>query len=117
MSALLREVFDGAMHQRRSLVANKDFVQYLLADVLGRLPAERVFSRLAKRLAPFFEHVPESALAGTVSKKSFVILQFDVKTVDFHRGKLRGTMSGYAGRRDLLVGHPDPSSQAQGRPA
>jgi hypothetical protein len=46
---LLRELLDGALHDRRSLciVSDQDGVENLFADVFGRLLAERIFAGFA----------------------------------------------------------------------
>ncbi|MET4717226.1 hypothetical protein ABIF63_001332 [Bradyrhizobium japonicum] len=69
------------------IVADQNGIQHLLADAFRRLLAERVFSRLAQRLAPFFLDVPEGDLAGPVPDKSFVVLKLDIEAVDLHRGQ------------------------------
>ena len=99
---LLREILDRAVHDGRGLgvVADQDGIEHLLADVLGWLLAERVFSRLAQRLSPLVEDVPEGALAGAVPDKSFVVLQLDIEAVDLDRGQPGGAVGGDAGGRD-----------------
>jgi hypothetical protein len=51
---LLREVLNGAVHDRRRLgaVADQDGVEHLLADVFGWLLPERIFARFTQRFPP-----------------------------------------------------------------
>jgi hypothetical protein len=69
----LREVLDGAVHDRRclSVFADQHGVEDFLADVLGRLLSERILAGLAQGLPPLVEDFPEGAPAGAVSEQSF----------------------------------------------
>src|SRR5262249_47776233 len=109
---LLCEILDGAMHDRRCLgvLADQHGVKDLLADVFGWLLSEGIFTRFAKRLSPSFENVPEGALAGAVSQKSFLVLQFNVEPVNPHRRQARGTVRRNTGY--LLVRLPCPMNSA-----
>src|SRR6185437_9862203 len=96
---LLREVLDGAVHHRGGLgvVADQHGVEHLLADVLGRLVAERIPARLEQGLAPLVENVPEGGLAGAVAEKAFLVLELDIEAVDVDRRKAGGPVSGNSG--------------------
>src|SRR5262247_3755876 len=82
-------------------------IELLFADVLGRLVAERIFSGLAQRLAPFLENFAEGPLAGAVAEKAVLVLHLDVVAVDLDRrqavGAVRHQGFGRGIRHDDLV--------------
>src|SRR6185503_9632009 len=76
---LLREILDGAVNDRGGLgvVADQHVVEHFLADVFRGLLAEGILARLAQRLAPLVENVPERGLAGAVAEKPFLVLELE----------------------------------------
>src|SRR3954453_22479980 len=80
----LREILDGAVHDRRRLAVITDqcSIKFFLAEVFGGLLAERVVAGLAQRLSPPFEGLLEGSFTGAVSEESFLILQLEIEAVD-----------------------------------
>jgi hypothetical protein len=107
---LLRKILDGAVHHRGGfgVVADQHGVEHLLADVLGRLLAERILARLAQGLAPLVENVAEGGFAGAIAEKPLLVLQLDVEAVDIDRRETRSSVSRNPGRAKRCIGHPEP---------
>src|SRR5262249_52308103 len=104
---LLGEVLDCALHDTGGLgIARREQrIELLPADILAGLVAEWVIAGLAQWFAPPLEDHPERALIGAVANQTFVILQFDVVTVDFDLREGGGAMRHNAPRNRALIGH------------
>ncbi|MGY3134927.1 hypothetical protein ACVWZM_005609 [Bradyrhizobium sp. USDA 4501] len=78
------------------IVAAKDRVELLFADIFGKLLPEGIFAKFAQRLSPFFESFPEGALAGTVPQEFVLIFKFEVETVDLDPREARAASTAAA---------------------
>ena len=106
---LLRELFDRAVnHARRFRVAfEQDFVELLLADLLARLFAQRVFAHLAHPFAPVIEDGLERALAGPIADEAIRRAQLGVVCVYRDAAQCLGAVGQQvrAGRLNDVVCH------------
>ncbi len=104
---LLREVLDCALHDAGSLwvALGEQRIEFLPADVLAGLVAERIAAGLAQRFAPALENGTERALVGAVAEQAFVVLQFDVVAVHLDLGEGGGAVRRNARRSRALIGH------------
>ena len=69
---------------RLDVVADDNFVELALADLLHRLLAERILAVLLQRLAQILHDLLERALAGTIAEKTIAIFDFDIESVHIH---------------------------------
>jgi hypothetical protein len=74
------------------VTSNKDFVELFLGKLIAGIFAERININLPKLLAPAFNNLAEGTFACPISKKAFIILEFDVIAVDIDRRQAQGAM-------------------------
>ena len=104
---LLGEFLDRAMHQGggADIGADQRLVEFALGNLAGGFFAQGIVAVLPERLAQAVQDLAESPLAGAVAEKAFVILQFDVETVDLDRRQAGGAVAGDARGRYGVVCH------------
>jgi hypothetical protein len=87
---------DRALHDTSGfqIALGEQAVEFLFAELLTRLVAERVLASLAQGLAPVLDYGTEGTLAGAVADEPLVVLQFDIVTVDVDPRQPRGAMGG-----------------------
>ncbi len=110
------------MHQRGGVdvVADQGLVEFGLADVMGVFLAERVIA-LVVQLAQSVQNPAKRALAGAITEKAVVVLEFDIETVNVDRRQPRSAVAGDARRGDDIFSHFYPcqsefAGQRRGNP-
>ena len=95
---LLGEFLDRTMHQGcgADVVADQRLIEFGLGDLAGGFFAQGIVAVFLQRLAQAVQDLAESPLAGAVAEKAFVVLQFDVETVDLDRRQAGGAVAGDA---------------------
>ena len=103
----LGKFLDRAMHQRGGgdIVADQRLVEFALADIAGGFLAQGIVAVLLQRLSQVVQYLAEGSLAGAIPEKAFLVLQFDVETVDFDRWQAGGAVVGDARGGDDIFCH------------
>jgi hypothetical protein len=79
-------------------------VELLLAEIARMRRAQRILSGLAAALAPAFEQLPESGLAGLVADEAVLVAQLQAIAIDLQAGELSQAVdvrTGHVGFRGL----------------